>query len=95
MFHEFSLAVNPLDPEQHPFALPEEYPEYREQLEPIPILYDGEGIIWLPPKNKKENSKVETLVEMIGHSPDEADSLVLAYHILNHKQSKTVIGAAF
>lgn len=96
MFHELSLAVNPIDPEDYPFAIPDHMEEYREQLEPIPIMYDGEGIIWLPPKNKKDpNSNVQTLIELIGHSPDEADSLVLAYHALKHHQSKRTAGVAF
>jgi hypothetical protein len=47
------------------------------------LQYDGEGVIWLPPKNKPDpTSNKESLVDIIGHSPDEADSLVLAYHQL-------------
>lgn len=72
------------------FAIPERFIELRRQLAPIPLLYDGEGRMRLPPKNRKggsENSKQgeKTLTEIIGRSPDEADAVVLAVHALLHK----------
>lgn len=72
------------------FALkPEEVgPQYKEllfQLSKIPKKYDREGQLILPPKNRTaKGSKEVTLVDMIGHSPDEADSLVLAVHGMLH-----------
>ena len=49
-----------------------------DQLRPIPKLLDKEGQLYLPPKNKKNpDSKETTLVELIGHSPDESDAVVL------------------
>ncbi len=61
------------------FALPAKYDELRRQLAPLPLLYDGEGKVYLPPKNKpKPDSKEQTLRDILGCSPDEADSLVLA-----------------
>jgi len=49
------------------------------QLSPIPKVRDSEGVLTLLPKNRTpltpKNQK--TLVELIGHSPDEADALAL------------------
>lgn len=67
------------------FAIPRHMFQLRQQLEPIPKNRDGEGRLILPPKNKKDpDSKEVTLVELIGHSPDEADAVVLALHGLLH-----------
>ncbi len=63
-----------------------EYDELRRQLAPMPKLTDEEGRYWMLPKNKKDpDSKVKTLIELLGKSPDEADSLVLAVHAMLHK----------
>lgn len=79
MYHETSLLV------KDSWAIGSEYEELLRQLEPIPLKYDPEGRIWLPPKNKKDkNSKIETLVEILGCSPDEADSTVLAVYGMNN-----------
>ena len=69
------------------FALPSKYNEIRQQLIPIPLEYDGEGVLVLPPKNKRTRTDTRiTLSELIGHSPDEADALVVAVHVLKGKQ---------
>jgi hypothetical protein len=84
------------------FALPSAvygliYQELRHQLAPIPLMYDPEGRIILPPKNRrpgedaKKSNKV-TLVELIGHSPDEADAVVLAIHGLLKPEHRRVAG---
>ena len=63
------------------FGIPAMYDKLRKQLAIIPYMHDGEGRLVLPPKDKKDrNSKVVTLKEIIGHSPDEADSFVLAVY---------------
>jgi hypothetical protein len=52
-----------------------------DQLRPLPRLMDRkEGQIYLPPKNRPKGmkSKETTIVELIGHSPDESDALALA-----------------
>jgi hypothetical protein len=36
-----------------------------------------------------------TLTELIGHSPDEADALVLAVFAMTNKSTKKVLGKAF
>jgi hypothetical protein len=78
------------------FALPKELirtkridggPSLRDQLEMLPLLYDPEGRLYLPPKQKKNaDDKTLTIKDMLdGHSPDEADALVLACYGLTFK----------
>jgi hypothetical protein len=81
-----------LDPTRPPgFGIPPEYTELRRQLAPIPLLYDGEGRIYLPPKTKKPNSTVKSLTEMIGRSPDDADALVLAVYGMSEGFTKRMV----
>lgn len=76
------------------FALPPEYTRLRHQLALIPFKHDREGRLRLPPKYKtSENSTEITLVEIVGHSPDEADSLVLAVHGMLHPSEPALAGA--
>ncbi len=86
-----------LDPVQSPkFGIGSEFKEIRDQLGPIPFLLEGEGRIYLPPKYKKnKDSKEVTLTELIGHSPDETDALVLAVFAMLNKSTKKVLGKAF
>ena len=96
MYHSLSRAV---DPEAgQGFAIPDQgeaCEELRRQLAVFPKLTDAEGRYWLPPKNRKtDNSKTKTLVEMLGHSPDEADALVIAFHAMTTKVSRRLIGSA-
>jgi len=79
----YGLLRHLLNPALNPdgFGIPSMYTELRRQLAPIPMLWDGEGRMWLPPKHKPDkNSKIQTLSELIGCSPDEADSLVLGIY---------------
>jgi len=80
------------------FALPPD-PELRRQLAPIPILYNEEGQVWLPPKRKKSMDRTKSksvyqksLEEIIGRSPDDADALVLAIHGMIGKHQPAYIG---
>lgn len=67
--------------QQEIFAIPAECTELRRQLEPLPLLYDGEGRIYLPPKEAPTPGyKGVTIKSIIGCSPDEADSCVLAVY---------------
>lgn len=92
MYGQLSAALEP-DDDTPVFAIPEQYRELRRQLAPIPRLLDREGRLYLPPKSKKnKESKERTLIEILGCSPDEADSLVLAYHGLCHKVIKNTAG---
>lgn len=65
----------------------------RGQLTTIPLLYDAEGKLFLPPKKVLESgSKKVSLIAMIGCSPDEADSLVVANFALRRKRFVAVAG---
>lgn len=76
------------------FAIPKEYSELHRQLRLIPLRYDDEGKLVLPPKNKRNpNSKELTLIEIIGNSPDEADALVIALYGMKRAVSRVVAGA--
>lgn len=96
MYGELSLALDPAILDEVRFALPYD-PELRKQLAPVPRLYDGEGKLWLPPKNRKNQDQKakgrfdKTMIELIGHSPNDADSLVLAYHGLIHPEDKAEV----
>lgn len=79
MYDVLSQLLDPKRRGGEVFAIPAEYRELRRQLAPIPKTYDGEGRLYLLPKNKpSRDSKVKTLTELIGCSPDQADALVLA-----------------
>lgn len=84
------------------FGLPAEYRDIRHQLAPIPLLYDDEGRMFLLPKgrrgnedglNSAEKNRRPTLTQLIGRSPDEADSLVLAVHSMLHDAPRSSAGA--
>jgi len=85
MYGEFSEALNPttVNKELPRYAIPAECQELIDQLEKIPKIYDERGRLWLPPKHRKNKDKKlksrydKTLTELIGKSPDEADSAVL------------------
>lgn len=94
MYGLLRQRLNPVRAEGVPlFAIPRKYSAIRQQLTPIPLQYDGEGRMVLPPKRKADpNSKVVTLIDIIGHSPDEADALVLGVYGLVPKTIKTKAG---
>lgn len=74
------------------FSIPPD-PEIRKQMAMIPKLYDKEGRMRMLPKNKTtKDSNEKTLVEIIGHSPDELDSIVLAVHGMLYRGTKITIG---
>ncbi len=75
--------------------------ELRHQLAPIPKLYDEEQRLKMLPKNvptadrdpMNPETDGQTLVGLIGHSPDEADAVVLYIHALLHSDVKRKAGA--
>lgn len=92
MYGELRTLLDPAN--ERGFGIPREYRALREQLGPIPKLWDGEGRLRLPPKNRRHAGSVEqTLVDLIGHSPDEADALVLAVHGMRHRGARMKAGA--
>jgi hypothetical protein len=90
----YGLLRSRLSPfSMNPLALPRRFVELRRQLSLLPLLFDGEGRVYLPPKNKKKpNSKEQTLQDILGCSPDEADALVLANYGASKKVTKIKVG---
>lgn len=88
-----------------PFAIPRAMAEWapvgrkslRAQLQAVPKLYDEHGRPFLPPKNRPAatgeattvNRRVKPLVELVGHSPDEAEAFLLALHALLNRPVRT------
>jgi hypothetical protein len=67
--------------------------QLRHQMAPIPLKFDPEGRMVLPPKHKRsETSEEVTLVDLIGHSPDELDALFLQTHALLHRGGVRKVG---
>ncbi len=65
------------------FGIPREYENLRLEMSPIPLTYDREGRMYVLPKRKKDSRSQEvSLTDLIGHSPDELDALVLAVHAM-------------
>lgn len=105
MYGEFSLL---LDPSLNPrgFMVPDRTTHVchkhgsgclRAQLAAIKKVYDKEGRLKLPPKNRdpgQQEGSHKTLVELIGHSPDEADAIVLAVFAMQNVQRRAMAGAA-
>ena len=78
------------------FGLPAEYSELHRQLAVMPKLYDEGGKLYLPPKHRPTASYTgSTLVQMLGCSPDEADSFVLAVFGLVWTETQAAVGAMF
>lgn len=95
MYGTLRLALDPTVLEKG-FGLPREMirlkrtdggPSLRDQLEILPLLYDPEGRLFLPPKQKRNvDDKTITIKDMLDdHSPDEADALVLGCYGLTFK----------
>lgn len=90
----YGLLQQQLDPTLNPngFAIAEEYTELRRQLSLMPYLLDGEGKMFLPPKDPRPNSKDENLRQILGCSPDESDALVLANYGLFRSKNRFKVG---
>ena len=74
------------------FAIPAKYTELLRQLGPLPLLYDAEGVMYLPPKDKPHGGyKGTTIKAILGCSPDESDSLVLAHYGLCYPVIRSVM----
>lgn len=77
------------------FALPEELYLMREELAILPLWFDSNGKMYLPPKDKAPHAKDKeeiTLKKLLGRSPDRSDSLVLAVHA-HQSKGKRLLGA--
>lgn len=94
MYGTLSLLLDPALNETG-FGIPGGYTNLRKELSVFPKEYDQEGRQCLPPKNRTDpNSKKRSLTDMIGHSPDEADALVLAVFSMVSKAVRNKAGAA-
>jgi hypothetical protein len=90
LFWELRELLNPAG-SRGGFAIPARYHELRRQLAPFPLVRDGEGRLCLPPKSRKPGTGhggQKSLVELIGQSPDRADSLALGVHALLHEKQR-------
>ena len=66
------------------FLLPPEAHQLRTELAVLPLMYDSEGRLVLPPKSRSSAKPGQTSIEkLLGRSPDRADSLALAVWILD------------
>ncbi len=78
------------------FAIPKELYRLRDELSIMPLQYSSEGKLELPPKDRragqKDTPQLKTIRKLLGHSPDRADSLVLAVFAMMVKGRK-VAGA--
>lgn len=95
----YGTLRNLLNPLVNPtgFAIPQKFAELIRQLKPVPLMYDEEGRMELPPKARvydptSKSAKV-TINDLIGCSPDHSDSLVMAVWALTHKATKIRAGA--
>lgn len=78
----------------NPFVLPDSDHLLRQELAILPIMYDSDSRLVLPPKDRPSggasggsggSKKVKTIKEMLGgRSPDRADSLALAAWVAKH-----------
>jgi hypothetical protein len=72
------------DRDQGQFILPPESHELRHELTVLPLIYDSEGRLILPPKSRSSARPGEVSIEkLLGRSPDRADSLALAVWVLD------------
>lgn len=73
------------------FAIPRELQDLVQQMRPIPLQRDGEGRLYLMPKQAPHAGfKGMTISKLIGRSPDDLDSLVLAIHGMRHPKKSRV-----
>lgn len=81
--------------ERGQFGIPREMTELRKELAPVPVCYDSEGTLFLPPKSHPNpDYKGKTIVQLVGHSPNRSDALVLAIFGMR-RQTYTKVVKAF
>ena len=84
MYGKLREFLNP-DREEGVFVLQPGCHELRKELSVLPLQYDREGRMFLPPKehNTAGPHQGPSLRQLLGRSPDRADSLVLAVWALD------------
>ena len=88
----YGLLRDLLDPNHNErgWGIPDDLLELHRQLSLVPLRYDGEGRLYLPPKRDPAKRQTQTIEDIIGHSPDEADSTVLAVFGLHDRMKKSL-----
>lgn len=84
----YGLLMDLLDPSfnEAGWGIPREQEELRRQLSLMPKLTDNEGRLRMLPKTRRTtSSKEQTLIELLGCSPDEADAVVLAVYGMSRR----------
>ena len=68
------------DREEGIFSLPPDSGQLQSELSVLPLQYDSEGRLFLPPKEHRTGGSHQgpSLRQLLGRSPDRADSLALA-----------------
>ena len=89
----YGLLSEIMDPDTGKgFGLPARMTELRRQLAIMPKEYDSEGRLVLPPKDKPHKDfKGITIKGILGRSPDQADSTVLAVYGLFGRPKKRIL----
>lgn len=77
---------------QQGYGVPRGLTELRRQLAPIPLTYDDNGKLKMLPKRSDDPDK-PSLEKLLGRSPDEADSAVLAHYGVFDSSKRKVAGA--
>ena len=108
MYGILRRLVDPSDeilPGYSSFGIPESQTELRRQLSLMPLMYDNEGCLMMLSKGKtrlgdklrEPRKATKTLTEIIGHSPDESDALVIAtFCMMENKMDRSrSVGVAF
>ena len=81
-----------LNPANEGWSLPpgEYTDELERQLKPIPLMYDKEGRFYVLPKRRHDkdannpDKREPTLIDLVGHSPDETDAVLLALYAMRY-----------
>lgn len=77
------------------FAIPAEYKELHRQMSLIPLTRGADGKVFVLPKNKPPGSTQQTLIDLLGASPDELDCLAIAIHVMYYQGETSSAGALF
>lgn len=98
MYGTLRRLLDPSNEHSRGFAIPEEYTNLRCELAPVPLLYDREGRLEMLPKHRTRGDRSSTtkcLVDLIGHSPDESDALVLGVWAMLYDTRRPRAGVMF
>lgn len=96
MYWYLHLRMDPIAQDGKVFAIPDEYDELRRQMAVMPIRYNEEGTLVLPPKHRRDSKdNRETIEDMLGCSPDETDALVLATFAMEEWSSPMTLRPMF